>query len=122
MAPMDDPEFVVLVVVDSPQGVQFGSSTAAPVAKDFMENALPYLGINPKYTEEEEKELKSEYVYVPDVTGKSYSDAIGILGSYSLEYKVTPKTSSKKDFRVVDQYPKAGKRMKKGGKVYLYRE
>ena len=37
-------------VVDSPEGIQFGSSTAAPIAKEFMENALPYLGINPTYT------------------------------------------------------------------------
>lgn len=122
MAPMDDPKLVVLVVVDSPKGIQFGSATAAPIAKEFLENALPYLGVNPKYTKDEEKDLKAEYAYVPDVTGKSYSDAIGILGSYGLKYKVTPKTSSKKDFDVVDQYPKAGKKIKKGGKVYLYRE
>ena len=122
MAPMDDPQFVVLVVVDSPEGVQFGSSTAAPIAKEFMENALPYLGVNPKYTKDEEKELNAEYVYVPDVTGKSYSDAIGILGGYGLKYQVTPKTDSDEDFTVVDQYPKAGKKIKKGGKVYLYRQ
>lgn len=122
MAPMDDPRFVVLVVVDSPQGVQFGSSTAAPIAKDFMENTLPYLGLNPKYTKDEEKELKAEYVYVPDVTGKSYSDAIGVLGGYGLEYQATPKTDDDSDFAVVDQYPKAGKKIRKGGKVYLYRQ
>ena len=122
MAPMDDPQLVVLVVVDSPTGVQFGSATAAPIAKEFLENALPYLGVNPQYTEEEEKELKAEYTYVPDVTGKGYSDAIGILGSSGLKYKVTPETSSTKDFTVVDQYPKAGTKIKKGGKVYLYRE
>ena len=122
MAPMEDPQLVVLVVVDSPSGVQFGSATAAPIAREFLENALPYLGIEPQYTDEEEKELNSEYVYVPDVTGKSCSDAIGILGSYGLEYEITPKTDSQKDFNVVDQYPKAGKKIKKGGKVYLYRE
>lgn len=122
MAPMEDPQLVVLVVVDSPSGVQFGSATAAPIGREFLENALPYLGIEPQYTDEEEKELNSEYVYVPDVTGKSCSDAIGILGSYGLEYEITPKTDSQKDFNVVDQYPKAGKKIKKGGKVYLYRE
>lgn len=122
MAPMEDPKFVVLVVVDSPKGIQFGSSTAAPIGKNFMENALPYLGFNPKYTKEEEKSLKATYSYVPDVTGKNYSDAIGILGSYGLKYKVVPETSSKKDFVVVDQYPKSGKKMQKGGTVYLYRE
>ncbi len=44
MAPMEDPQLVVLVVVDSPSGVQFGSATAAPIAREFLENALPYLG------------------------------------------------------------------------------
>ena len=83
MAPMDDPQFVILVVVDSPKGIQFGSTTAAPIAKEFMENALPYLGVNPKYTEEEEKALKSEYVYVPNV---NLPDSL--LSVYSL-YKYT---------------------------------
>lgn len=122
MAPMEDPKFVVLVVVDSPQGVQFGSATAAPIAKDFLENALPYMGVSPNYTDEEAKNLSSGYVYVPDVTGKSYSDAIGILGKYGLKYKATPSSASKSDFKVVDQYPKAGSKLSKGGKVYLYRE
>lgn len=122
MAPMEDPKFVILVVVDSPQGVQFGSATAAPIAKDFLENALPYLGVSPNYTDEESKELSSGYVYVPDVTGKSYSDAIGILGKYNLKYKATPSSSDKSDFKVVDQYPKAGSKLSKGGKVYLYRQ
>ena len=121
MAPMEDPKLTVLVVVDSPQGVQFGSATAAPIAKEFLENALPYLGVTPNYTKEEEKELKSEYTYVPDITGKSCSDAIGVLGSYDLEYEIVPEGNSK-DFKVVDQYPKAGKKIKKGGTVYLYRE
>ena len=44
MAPMEDPQLVVLVVVDSPSGVQFGGATAAPIAREFLENALPYLG------------------------------------------------------------------------------
>ena len=51
MAPMDDPKFVCLVVVDSPQGVRYGGLIAAPIAKDFMENALPYLNISPSYTQ-----------------------------------------------------------------------
>ena len=121
IAPMDDPQLTVLVVVDSPRGVQFGSATAAPIAKEFLENALPYLGIAPQYTDDEAEELKASYVYVPDVTGKSYSNAIGILGKHNLKYKAVPE-QGKDDFKVVDQYPKAGEKVKKGSKVYLYRE
>lgn len=121
LAPMEDPQLTVLVIVDSPKGVQFGSATAAPIAREFFENALPYLGVTPEYTEEEEESLKSTYVYVPDVTGESYDDAIGILGKEGLDYKAVP-AEGEKNFKVVDQYPKAGEKVKKGGKVYLYRE
>jgi stage V sporulation protein D (sporulation-specific penicillin-binding protein) len=78
--------------------------------------------ITPKYTQSESKSLSSSYAYVPNVTGKSYSDAIGILGSYGLKYKASPSTSGSKDFKVVDQYPKAGKKISKGGTVYLYKK
>ena len=38
-----------------------------------------------------------------------------------LDYKAVP-ADGEKNFEVVDQYPKAGEKVKKGGKVYLYRE
>ena len=121
MAPMDDPQLTVLVIVDSPKGVQYGSTTAAPIAQEFFENALPYLGIAPNYTKEEEKELKGTFVYVPDVTGKKYEKATEILAEDGLKYKAVPENGTK-NFKVVDQYPKAGEKVKKGTKVYLYRE
>ena len=122
MAPMDDPKLAILVIVDSPQGVQYGSATAAPIARTFLKNALTYLEISPSYTTSEKKALGSDTVYVPTVKGKSYSDAIGILGSAGLKYKVSPAISGNKDFTIVDQYPKAGKKASKGDTVYLYRK
>lgn len=122
MAPMDNPKLAILVVVDSPQGVQYGSVTAAPIARKILKNALTYLEISPKYTSSEKKALSSKIVYVPSVKGKSYSDAIGILGGYGLKYKVSPAASGSKDFKIVDQYPKAGKQVDKGSTVYLYRK
>jgi len=121
MAPMDDPQLTVLVIVDSPKGVQYGSTTAAPVAQEFFENALPYLGIAPNYTDAEERELKESFVYVPDVTGEKYENAVGVLKDNKLKYKAVPE-SGIKNFKVVDQYPKAGQKVKKGTRVYLYRE
>ena len=122
MAPMENPKLAVLVVVDSPKGVQYGSVTAAPIARTFLKNALTYLEISPKYTKAEAKALSSSVVYVPSVTGKSVSDAIGILGSYGLKYKISPSTNSSTDFKVVDQYPKAGKQVSRGDTVYIYRK
>jgi stage V sporulation protein D (sporulation-specific penicillin-binding protein) len=122
MAPMEDPQLAILVIVDSPKGVQYGSATAAPIARSFLKNALTYLEIAPKYTEAEKKAMGSGTVYVPDLKGKSYSDAIGILGSSGLKYKVSPAVSGNKDFTIVDQYPKAGKKAEKGDTIYLYRK
>ncbi len=38
-APVDHPRLVCLVLLDSPQGIQFGSQQAAPVFKDVMKTA-----------------------------------------------------------------------------------
>ena len=42
-APADDPQGIVLVVINNPQGIYYGGTIAAPVAKEIFENILPYL-------------------------------------------------------------------------------
>ena len=42
-APADDPQVLVLVVINNPQGIYYGGTIAAPVAKEIFENILPYL-------------------------------------------------------------------------------
>ena len=120
MAPMDDPKVAVLVIVDNPKGVKYGSTTAAPGAKLILEDTLRYLDLKPKYTEEEKKELSDNQVTVPDLIGEGLDEAIGILGGEGLGYEASGKQDD--DFIVQDQYPKAGEKIEKGGTVYLYRK
>lgn len=42
-APADNPKVLVLVVINNPQGIYYGGTIAAPVAKEIFENILPYL-------------------------------------------------------------------------------
>lgn len=42
-APADNPQVLVLVVINNPQGIYYGGTIAAPVAKEIFENILPYL-------------------------------------------------------------------------------
>lgn len=42
-APADDPQVLVLAIIDNPEGVYYGGTIAAPVVKEIMENILPYL-------------------------------------------------------------------------------
>lgn len=122
IAPMDDPRITVLVIMDSPKGIQYGSGTASPAVKEIMENTLRYLNIQPSYSQEEEANISNTQAIVPPVTGKSFSEVIGILASENLRYAVSPEQTNNDDFIVIDQYPKAGEKIKKEGIVYLYRE
>ncbi|NLD19306.1 MAG: PASTA domain-containing protein [Clostridiales bacterium] len=120
LAPMDDPQVAVLVIVDSPKGVRFGSVTAAPGVQQILSDTLRYLNVSPD--DNSQKEANAEKVKVPDVIGKSASDAIGILGGKALSYDMNENVAAQEDFIVVKQYPAAGTKVKKGSKVYLYNE
>lgn len=121
MAPMDDPQVAVLVIVDNPKGVKFGSQTAAPGAKLILEDTLRYMDLQPKLTKEEKEELNKDQVTVPDLVGEGLEEAIGILGGLSLNYEASGGTQDE-DFIIQDQYPKAGEKIDKEGTVYLYRK
>ena len=47
-APAQNPQLLVGVVVDQPQGEIYGGSVAAPAFGQIMEYALPYLGVPPE--------------------------------------------------------------------------
>ena len=122
MAPMDDPQISILVVVDSPKGSYYGSMVAAPSAKDILTDALRYLNVTPKYSKSEKNSLQSGYTTVPNVVGKEFSEAVGIIGGKDLKYSRPKSAQDDDDFTVVDQYPKAGTKVKKNAVVYLYKE
>ena len=118
MAPMSDPKITVLVIADSPKGVHFGSVTAGPAVSEILGKSLKYLTIEPDATEEQKD---SEKVEIPNVVGQSAEDAIGILAGSDLGYDMNSKDGND-DFVVIKQYPSAGSTVKKGTKVFLYRE
>lgn len=121
MAPMDDPKVSILVIVDSPKGSYYGSIVAAPIAKSIFTDVLRYMNISPQYTEEEKAAIEGNYTVVPDVVGKEFSDAAGILGGKELKYSRQASAKGDEDFTVVDQYPKAGTKVKKNSVVYIYK-
>lgn len=58
-APTEDPQIMVLCIVDEPEGIYYGGTVCAPIVKEFLENALPYLGI-PCLEGEAEQSQKGE--------------------------------------------------------------
>ena len=122
MAPMDDPKVSILVIVDSPKGSYYGSIVAAPIAKSILSDVLRYMNITPEYTEDEKAAMEGNYTVVPDVVGKEFSEAAGIIGGKDLKYSRPKSARDDDNFTVVDQYPKAGTKVKKNSVVYVYKE
>jgi len=123
VAPIDDPQFVVLVLTDSPKGRVHGSQAAAPCAKLIMQDILQYMNIEPQYTEAEKKALASKKTTVPDVCELGIEDAIGKLVGKTLEYELSPAVDAVDgQIIVVDQFPKADEEVLKNSTVTLYYE
>ncbi len=120
MAPMDDPQVAVLLIVDNPKGVHYGSVVAGPGMKQILSDTLSYLNVSPD--EESQQSDETEKVEIPDVTGMSASEAIGVLEGAGLSYDMDEEVASKEDFVVSKQYPSAGTEVKKGSKIYLYND
>ncbi len=116
-APMDDPKIAVLFVVDEP-GVRpdFGSTVAAPYAREIFEQTLPYLGIQPRYAEGE-KELVGKQVEVPDLSAfATASEAEAALGEAGLRFMLDGESARP----VIDQMPAAGTLVPEQSIVVLY--
>lgn len=113
VAPIDDPEVAVLVILDEPKGDKYyGGVISAPVNGKIMTDILPYLGYEPSYSEEELKNLATS---VPEVVGDTVENAKAKLSSVKLEYQVKGKGE-----KIVKQLPEAGNRILRGGVVILY--
>ena len=122
MAPMDDPQISMIVIVYRPTRGQYGAYTAGPIVKEIMEKSLKYMGVEPIYTKSEEEESKEKKVEVPDVTGMDSLDAERNIKYSGLRCTVMPESSEGQSFVVVDQYPKAGSQVDEGSTVYIYSE
>lgn len=111
-APAEDPKVAVMVLVDEPVGVYYGGTVAAPVVSRILADVLPYLGVEPKYDEEE---LETVAYNVENYVNNTVSDAKAKIVKADYEYKVIGSGLS-----VVRQVPKAGETLAKGGTIVLY--
>jgi stage V sporulation protein D (sporulation-specific penicillin-binding protein) len=122
LAPIEDPEIAVLMIVDEPKGQFFGSQTAAPGVKIILEETLRYLKVKPSYTPDEITKIEKNSVVIPEIIGMNFSSAKNTLSSVGLGYVIWPedKALDNSDFVILDQYPKSGEKLQKGQMVYIY--
>ena len=123
IAPTDDPQIVVLAIVDEPTGVMaFGSTTAGPIVKEIMQDSLKYLGIEEKYTEEEKEEFEKQQVVVPDVRNLNIGDASKILEEAGFKANLDTDIEMSEKTKVKDMFPKPGIKVEKDSSIILYFE
>ncbi len=115
-APADDPQIIVYVAVDNPQGVQFGGLVAAPIVRNILADALPYWGVEPR-TNQVEKEYRYGDVRtykVPNLVGKTVSE---IYEDLNMNFRLAASGSGSK---VIRQAPAAGTRLQAGSVIRIY--
>ncbi len=112
-APADDPQYAVLVFFDEPTGDSYyGGAVAGPVFAKIMEEILPYLNVETKYTEDE---AGSVGVSTPNVIGKTVSEATNELSNNGLKILVKGSGDT-----VIAQTPDPGSSVPSGGTVVVY--
>ena len=124
VAPIDNPQAVVLVTLYNPTGertVINGGGVAAPVGGQIFSEILPYLEVNQGNTDEVEV---AEQVTTPDVIGKTVTEAEKIMKENGLELVVqNAEEEMDKDNSIIKtQTPQAGITINKGNKVYVEKE
>ena len=111
-APINEPQIAVLVTVHEAQvPVDYGSTTAAPFARQILEDALPYLGV----MKSDPSATAAPQMTVPDVTGMTLAEARKALTAQMLSWETDGVGQT-----VTAQAPAAGAPMPAGGKVMLY--
>ncbi len=117
VAPMENPEIAILVMLDTPRGIYLeGSQLAAPVAGKVFGEILPYLGFEPTYTADE---LVGAEVTMPNLIGGT-SEGVNKLLSTNRNYSsFTIKTVG--DGKVcTDQLPAEGSKIPKNSTIVVY--
>ena len=123
VAPVDDPQVVVLLTLYNPQGKDhFGGHIAAPVVSQILSEVLPYLDVpsNVSTTSSENSkktqtsDIKKSTLHT--VTGKSAADAKKLLEEQGFKCSYDCETTD----TITEQIPKAGTQLVEGAIVQLY--
>jgi stage V sporulation protein D (sporulation-specific penicillin-binding protein) len=116
VAPMDDPQYIVLVALDTPSrstGIYIsGGVMAAPTVGAVMADILPYLGVKQNYTEED---LPGKRIVMPSLAGMTAKDAEKTLKELGLTMKKLGSAET-----VTDQLPAAGQILPGGSETLVY--
>jgi len=116
VAPMENPEYIVLVALDTPSretGMYIsGGVMAAPTVGAVMMDILPYLGVSPSFSPEE---AAGKTLIMPDLTGMSIDEVKKTLKELEITF-----VASGDDAVVTGQIPAAGEKIPGNSQAMVY--
>ncbi len=116
IAPMNDPEYIVLVALDTPSrqtGIYIsGGVMAAPTVGAVMADILPYLGVSRSFSEED---VAGQEIVVPDLRNLTEKDTKSKLKSMGLQARFSGTGET-----VTGQIPAPGQTVPGGSEVLVY--
>jgi stage V sporulation protein D (sporulation-specific penicillin-binding protein) len=113
--PANDPDYVILFVVDEPGGASYyGSIAATPYAKLVIEDIIKYKNYQPVHPEELEDSPLNIKVVMPSVVGKNVESAIRVIESVGLQVEIQGDGNV-----VVGQFPNVGTEVIYNGVVMI---
>ncbi len=116
VAPINDPQYICLVALDTPSTATgyyiSGGVMGAPTVRDVLSDILPYLGVEPDYSDED---ISSVNVTTPNVVGMTEQEAAKELKDKSLVYKTVGDGET-----VTDQIPVGGASVPGASEIILY--
>ena len=116
VAPMDDPEYIVLVALDTPSrstGLYIsGGVMAAPTVGAVMSDILPYLGVAHNYSD---TDPAAQTVIMPDLTNLTAKEAQKQLKELGLTMKTVGTEET-----ITSQIPAPGQSIPGGSEVLAY--
>lgn len=116
-APMENPEVLVLTLVDEPKGAYYGGQVTGPPTKELLSNILPYLGIEPDYNEEEIELEGVPKVVVPDLINLTIDEAKKLLKENNLDYEIRGETEGQ---LIINQFPLPGESVNQNSEIILF--
>lgn len=117
VAPIEDPQIVLLVTLYNPtgEGGHQGGGVAAPIGGQLFSEILPYIDAKKNETAESE-----EIVEVPNIEGITIEEARKILKDSGLDINIEKDESlNEKETIIKEQLPKKGIKLKAGSKVII---
>ena len=121
VAPIEDPQVVLLVTLYNPtgEGGHQGGGVAAPVGGKVFSEILPYLEVNKGNKEEIEEIEKIEKIETPDIKGKTIKEAEKILKENKLNISLETEEIDKEKDIVSEQTPQPGIVVNSESSVYI---